>query len=111
MSNTPSGVLAMKDLVQAQVGSVVSRTLVKKPTGTVTAFAFGAGEGLSEHATPFDALVIGVEGEAEVRIDGQPHTVRAGDLLAMPANHPHAIKAAAPFKMLLVMIRDSERVG
>ncbi|MBI5879563.1 MAG: cupin domain-containing protein [Chloroflexi bacterium] len=109
MSDTPSGVHALKDLIQTQSGSVVSRTLVKKPTGTVTAFAFAEGEGLSEHTAPFEALVIGVEGEAEVRIDGQPHTVRAGDLLVLPANHPHAVKAAAPFKMLLVMIRESER--
>jgi len=109
MSDTPAGVHALKDLIQTQSGSVVSRTLVKKPTGTVTAFAFDAGEGLSEHTAPFEALVIGVEGAAEVKIDGQPHTVRAGDLLALPANHPHAIMAAAPFKMLLVMIRESER--
>ncbi len=106
MPDQTGGVQPLKDLIQTQSGSVVSRTLIKKPAGTVTAFAFDRDEGLSEHAAPFEALVVGVEGEAEVRIDGVPHTVRAGDLLALPANHPHAVKAASPFKMLLIMIRD-----
>jgi quercetin dioxygenase-like cupin family protein len=97
--------------VEYQAGSVVSRTLVKKPTGTVTAFAFDAGEGLSEHTAPFDALVVGVDGEAEIRIDQVPHTVGAGQLLVLPAGHPHAVRARGRFKMLLVMIREPREGG
>jgi quercetin dioxygenase-like cupin family protein len=83
----------------------VSRTLVKKPTGTVTAFAFDAGEGLSEHTAPFDALVLMVDGEAEITISGVTHTVKAADVFMLPAHQPHAVKAVRKFKMILVMIR------
>jgi len=83
----------------------VSRTLVKAEGGTVTAFAFDTGEALSEHSAPFDALVLGVEGTAEVTISGTPHRVSAGDILLLPANKPHALRATAPFKMILVMIK------
>jgi quercetin dioxygenase-like cupin family protein len=100
------GAHAMADLVQYQPGSVVSRTLIKKPTGTVTMFAFDAGEGLSEHAAPFDALVVGVDGAAQIHIDGVPHAVRAGETLLLPAGHPHAVRAVERFKMMLVMIRE-----
>jgi quercetin dioxygenase-like cupin family protein len=106
MADQMTVVQALKDVIQTQSGSVVSRTLIKKPAGTVTAFAFDRDEGLSEHNTPFEALVVGVEGEAEVRIDGVPHDVRAGDVLTLPANHPHAVKAVSAFKMLLIMVRD-----
>ena len=99
------GVIAQGKLVEYQPGSVVSRTLIKKPAGTVTAFAFDAGEGLSEHTSPYDALVLGVDGEAEISIAGVAHGVAMGQLLALPAGLPHAVKAATPFKMLLVMIR------
>ncbi len=99
------GVIAQGRLVEYQPGSVVSRTLVKKPAGTVTAFAFDAGEGLSEHTAPYDALVLGVDGEAEISIAGVVHRVAMGELLALPAGQPHAVRAATPFKMLLVMIR------
>jgi quercetin dioxygenase-like cupin family protein len=88
-----------------QVGAVVSRTLVKKPGGTVTAFAFDAGEGLSEHTAAFDALVLVVEGEAEISIVANPHRLKAGDLLRLPANQPHAVKAITRLKMLLIMIK------
>ena len=91
--------------MQYQPGAVVSRTLVKKPTGTVTAFAFDAGEGLSEHTAPFDALVLMVDGEAEITISGVTHTVKAEDILMLPAHQPHAVKAVRKFKMILVMIR------
>jgi quercetin dioxygenase-like cupin family protein len=101
-----SGVLPLGRLVDYQSGAVVSRTLVKRPTGTVTAFAFDAGEGLSEHTAPFDALVVAIDGEAEIAIAGAPHRVRAGELLRLPAHQPHAVRATARFKMLLVMIRD-----
>ena len=99
------GVVALDGLVEYQAGSVVSRTLVKKEKGTVTAFAFDAGESLSEHTAPFDALAIVVDGEAEISISGTPHRVRAGQLLLLPAGKPHAVKAVARFKMVLTMIR------
>ena len=107
MSNVPllPVPVLLADLVTLQPGAVVSRTLVKTGGGTVTAFAFDTGEALSEHSAPFDALVIAIEGEAEVSISKTPHRVKAGDILRLPANEPHALKAATPFKMLLVMIK------
>lgn len=99
------GVIAQLGLVEYQSGAVVSRTLIKKSAGTVTAFAFDAGEGLSEHTAPYDALVLGVDGEAEISIAGLVHRMSVGQLLKLPAGQPHAIKAIKPFKMLLVMIR------
>jgi quercetin dioxygenase-like cupin family protein len=99
------GVVAQSALVEYQPGAVVSRTLVKKAAGTVTAFAFAAGEGLSEHTAPFDALALVVEGECEISIAGKPHRVLAGHLLRLPAGQPHAVKALTPFKMILIMIR------
>jgi quercetin dioxygenase-like cupin family protein len=101
----PPAPVALGDLVALQRGAVVSRTLVKTGGGTVTAFAFDTGEALSEHSAPFDALVIGVEGEAEVSISKVPHRVKAGDLLRLPANEPHGLKALTPFKMILVMVK------
>jgi quercetin dioxygenase-like cupin family protein len=98
-------VIRASALIAFQSGSVVSRTLVKKPAGTVTAFAFDAGEGLSEHTAPFEALVLDLEGEAEISIAGTPHRLAAGDLLKLPAGEPHAVAAITPFKMLLIMIR------
>jgi quercetin dioxygenase-like cupin family protein len=91
--------------VDYQDGSVVSRTLLKKETGSVTVFAFDAGQELSEHTVPHDALVQVLDGEVEIRIDGRPHRVAAGEMLLMPGGHPHAVKAVARFKMLLTMIR------
>jgi quercetin dioxygenase-like cupin family protein len=99
------GVMPQLDLVAYQPDAVVSRTLIKKPAGTVTAFAFDAGEGLSEHTAPYDALVLGVDGEAEISIASSPHRVSVGQLLKLPAGQPHAVKAITRFKMLLVMIR------
>ncbi len=98
--------LGLKDLVDYQDGTVVSRTLIDKPTGTVTLFSFDAGQGLSEHTAPFDAMVNVVDGEAEVMISGEPHTVTEGEMIIMPANKPHALRANKPFKMLLVLVRD-----
>jgi quercetin dioxygenase-like cupin family protein len=100
------GPVPLAGLVEYQAGSVVSRTLVKRPTGTITLFAFDAGEGLSEHTAPFDALVQVLDGEAEISISGQPHHVVTGQILRMPANEPHALKAIQRFKMLLTMIRS-----
>jgi quercetin dioxygenase-like cupin family protein len=99
------GVVLASALVTYQPGTVVSRTLVRKPAGTVTVFAFDAGEGLSEHTAPFDALVLNLEGEADISIDGASHRLSAGQLLKLPAGQPHAVKATTPFKMLLVMIK------
>lgn len=93
------------DLVAYQEGAVVSRTLIKQKTGTVTLFAFDAGQDLSEHTAPFDALVQVVEGEAEIVIAREPYHLHAGDTIVMPANQPHAVKAVSPFKMVLTMIR------
>jgi quercetin dioxygenase-like cupin family protein len=100
------GAVLASDLVAPQRGAVVSRTLIKKASGTVTVFAFDAGEGLSEHTAPFDALALDLEGEAEISISGTPHHVSAGQILKLPAGKPHAVKAATPFKMLLIMIRE-----
>lgn len=95
----------LSELVSYQEGSVVSKTLIDKKIGTLTMFSFGAGQGLSEHTAPYDAVVQVVDGEAEVIIDGETQTVSAGQMIIMPANIPHELKAAKPFKMLLVMIR------
>lgn len=97
--------LTLSELVAYQEGSVVSKTLIDKKIGTLTMFSFGAGQGLSEHTAPFDAVVQVVDGEAEVVIDGKPQTVSAGQMIIMPANIPHELKAVKPFKMLLTMIR------
>ena len=99
-------VLNMAGLVDYQKGAVVSRQIINKPTGTVTVFAFDKGEGLSEHTAPFDALVQILDGEAEVTISGKPNRLEAGEMIIMPANQPHALKALARFKMALVMIRS-----
>ncbi len=106
MSTAPKAqVLELANLAQYQEGSVVSRQITKAEAGNVTLFAFDAGQELSEHTAPFDALVHILDGEAEVRISGQPFTVRAGQAIILPANEPHAVKATARFKMLLTMIR------
>jgi len=94
------------DLVDYQGGSVVSRTIIDKKAGTVTLFAFDEGEGLSEHTAPYDALVYVVDGEAEVTVSGKPVLVREGEMVVMPANKPHALRAVKRFKMVLTMIRS-----
>ena len=88
------------------IGAVVSKTLLKKETGNITLFAFDAGQGLSEHTAPVDAVVQILDGEADITIGGQTQTVDAGQMLIMPANVPHALHARQKFKMLLVMIRS-----
>ena len=103
---TSAQVTRAAELVNYQDGSIVSRELVKKPTGTVTIFAFDEGQGLSEHTAPFDALVQVVEGEVEIRIAGQPHHLTGGEMILMPAHQPHALKAFTKFKMILTMIRS-----
>ena len=93
-------------LVDYQNGAVVSREIISKKAGTVTVFAFDQGQGLSEHTAPFDALVHVLDGEAEITISGKPLTVRQGEIVVMPANQPHAVKAVRKFKMVLTMIRS-----
>ena len=99
----------LKQMLQFQEKAVVSRMLVKKPAGNVTLFAFDGDEGLSEHTAPFDALVIGVEGRAEITIGGVGHTVGENDALLMPAHVPHAVTPLGGFKMLLIMIREETK--
>lgn len=98
--------LDLAGLVDYQEGAVVSRTIIEAQTGTVTLFAFGAGQGLSEHSASFDALVYVLDGRAEVIIGGQANDVGAGQMIIMPADVPHALHAPEAFKMLLVMIRS-----
>lgn len=100
------GVVSLSALAEYQPGAVVSRTIVKKKAGTVTAFAFDEGEGLSEHTAAYDALVLVTEGECEVTVSGAPHHLSAGHILRLPASRPHALKAITRFKMLLVMIKE-----
>jgi quercetin dioxygenase-like cupin family protein len=98
----------LTDSIDYQQNAVVSRTLVKKKAGTVTLFAFDRDEGLSEHTTAYDALVHVLEGRAEVSVGGVSHALSAGDAILMPANVPHALKAASRFKMLLTMIKSED---
>ena len=97
---------SLVDLVEYQEASVVSKTLIEKETGTVTLFAFDEGQGLSEHTAPFDAMVCVLDGVVEITISGRPVTVSRGEMLIMPANEPHALKAVERFKMMLTMIRS-----
>lgn len=99
-------VVTLKELVSYQDGSVVSREIIRKSTGTVTLFAFDEGQGLSEHKAPFDALIYIVDGEAEVTISGKSNHLKTGETVILPANQLHALKALRRFKMLLVMIRS-----
>lgn len=98
--------LKLIDLVDYQDGSVVSKEIIKRDTGTMTLFAFDKGQGLSEHAAPFDALVYIFDGEAEIVIGGKINLVGSGNMIIMPANKPHSLKAIKRFKMLLVMIKE-----
>jgi len=104
--NLLATVMRVVDLVGFQEGAVVSRTIIDKKTGTVTLFAFAEGQGLSEHTAPFDALVQVLDGVAEITISGKSLRVKEGEMLIMPANEPHALRAVKPFKMMLTMIRS-----
>ena len=92
-------------LVSYQKGAVVSKTLIDKKAETVTVFAFAEGQGLSEHTAPFDAMVSILDGEADITISGKSFHLKAGEMITMPANKPHALKAIKPFKTMLVMRR------
>lgn len=97
--------ITLNELAAYQPGSVVSRTLIDKKIGTLTLFAFDDGQGLSEHTAPYDAFVQIIDGAADITIGGADQRVTAGQMIIMPANVPHALRAAGRFKMLLVMIR------
>jgi quercetin dioxygenase-like cupin family protein len=101
-----SRVSRLADLISYQEGSVVSRAIIDRKAGTVTLFAFDAGQGLSEHKAPFDALVDVLDGEVEVVISGKALQLKAGEVIMLPANKPHALRAVQRFKMLLTMIRS-----
>ena len=104
--NLMSKAIAMAGLVGVQPGAVVSRTVISKPAGTVTLFAFDQGQGLSTHSAPYDAMVWVLDGEVDITIDGQSLRAKPGDMVIMPANRPHALNALQPFKMALVMIKE-----
>ncbi len=99
-------VARLAELANYQKGSVVSRILIRRDKGNVTLFAFDESQELSEHTAPFDALVYVLEGRTEIRIAGQPFSLNAGDVILMPANQSHAVRAVSQFKMLLTMIRS-----
>jgi quercetin dioxygenase-like cupin family protein len=102
----PAEVSHLESLIDYQDSAIVSRTIVSKPTGTVTLFAFDTGQALSEHSTPFDALVYVLDGAAEITISGELCRVERGQTVLMPADEPHAVNAAQRFKMMLVMIKS-----
>ncbi len=106
MDDLRSQVLELKQLLDYQEGSVVSREILSLKTGTLTVFAFDQSQGLSEHTAPFDATVYCLDGEVEVTISKKPYRLQAGEMIIMPANLPHALKAVKKFKMLLIMIRS-----
>lgn len=96
----------VKSAIEYQAGAVVSKTLLNRPTGTITLFAFDEGQGLSEHTAPFDAVVEVLDGEADITISGKLFHLKSGEMIVMPAGEPHALQAVKPFKMLLVMIKS-----
>ncbi len=106
MNDTPQPV-KLEELVEYQEGAVVSRTIIKHQTGSVTVFAFDQGQELSEHTVPYDAFVSIIDGEAELRIAGVVHTIGAGEAIVMPAGKPHAVRAVRRFTMVLSMVRAS----
>ncbi len=97
---------SINDTLQYQEDAVVSRELIQKPGGTITLFAFDKHQGLSEHTAPYDAFVMLTEGRAEITVSGVKHELKAGEMLLMPANSPHALRAIEPFKMVLTMIKS-----
>ncbi|HUL39899.1 MAG TPA: cupin domain-containing protein [Methanomassiliicoccales archaeon] len=101
--------LVLNDLLAYQEGAVVSRTLIDKKVGTVTIFSFDEGEGLSEHTAPYDAMAAITDGRAEITIAGEPFELSAGEMIILPANKPHALRALEPFKMMLIMIRSEDK--
>jgi quercetin dioxygenase-like cupin family protein len=99
------GIITLKEAVEYQDGSVVSKEILKTDGGTVTIFAFDSGQGLSEHTAPFSVLAQILDGESEISIERTAHIVTAGQMIELPANKTHSLKAIKRFKMLLVMIK------
>jgi len=111
MSKKDSSKLAAKasnlvDLIDYQEGSVISRTIIDKKTGTITLFAFDENQGLSEHTAPYDAMVYVLDGEVDINISGKQIWLKQGEMTILPANQPHALTAKTKFKMLLIMIKS-----
>jgi len=102
-----AGATDLAALVEYAQGSVVSRTLLKRKSGTMTLFAFDRDQGLSEHTAPFDATVLVLDGRVELTVGGRKIETAAGQMVLMPANVPHAVRAVEPFKMLLIMLRET----
>lgn len=101
-----STVINFNDMIEYSQAGIISKQIIKKPTGNVTLFSFDTGQGLSEHTAPFDALVNVIEGQATVMIDGKNYSLKAGDAIIMPADVPHALSAPVRFKMILSMIKS-----
>lgn len=101
-----SNVRDLSELVNYQDGAIVSRTLINKDTGTVTLFSFDEGQSLSEHIAPYDAMVYILDGEAQIKISEEHYNLKSGQMIIMPANEPHSVKATKRFKMLLIMIKS-----
>ncbi|MDO8436275.1 MAG: cupin domain-containing protein [bacterium] len=99
-------IFIISDLITYQEGSIVSREIIKKPTGNVTLFAFSKGQGLSEHMAPFDALMYVIDGSAEIKISEEVYKVGQGQMVIAPANKPHELKAVEKFKMMLLMLKS-----
>jgi quercetin dioxygenase-like cupin family protein len=104
--NLASQVINLADFADYQEDSVVSRAIIDKNAGTVTFFAFDEGQGLSEHTTPYEAMIYLVEGEAGIVVADEPYHLKAGQMIIMPANQPHAVKAIKKFKMILTMVKS-----
>jgi len=111
VSQDAKGPIALSEIVQYQPGAVVSRTIVKKPSGTVTAFAFDQGEGLSEHTTPHDALVWVLDGTAHITVGGTTHVVSEGQVVLLPGGEPHAVAAPQRFTMALTMLKNQKEAS
>ncbi|PIP13200.1 MAG: cupin [bacterium (Candidatus Stahlbacteria) CG23_combo_of_CG06-09_8_20_14_all_34_7] len=95
-----------KHIADYQQDSIVSKTLIDKRNGTVTFFAFEENQGLTEHISSFDTIVIILDGEADIKINGKKHIVKEGEMIVMPASKPHSVKARVKFKMFLIMIKS-----
>ena len=104
--NKEPEVKKLSSIVNYQEGTIVSTTIINKDAGTVTIFAFDKEQGLSEHTAPFDAMIIILEGDAEITISNKPYQLKTGDSIIMPANEPHAVQAITSFKMILIMIKS-----
>lgn len=99
-------VFSMEESIEYSSGGVISKQVLRKKSGNVTLFSFDQFQGLTEHTSPFDAMVHILDGEAEIKINGEPHILKTGDCIIMPANVPHALHATEAFKMVLTMIRE-----